>query len=100
ATSPSISTVAEQAASAPSSTRTRIVRDGRSGECALRAFPRPGSQQFARLGEVETRRAREQAGLVAITEIDQEIRFPAAAGEKGLVHHCLVEPRHRPAIEA
>ena len=40
------------------------------------------------------------AGRIAITEVAQEIRFDAGAGEERRIDAGVVEAGHRPAIEA
>ena len=60
----------------------------------------PHLKQHTRFVEIETRRAREQAGGIAMPQIAQKIRSPAVVGEEQLVNHGVVETRHRAGVQA
>jgi hypothetical protein len=76
---------------AMSSAWVRLLRGGRGGR---RSFDPAG------LGERQPRRAREDAGRVALAQVDQEVGAPAGAGEERRVHLGVVEAGHRPAVQA
>src|SRR3546814_1771117 len=50
--------------------------------------------------EAQPRRTREDAGRVALAEVDEEVGLDGRALEEGLVDLRVVEARHRPGVEA
>src|SRR3546814_12792366 len=50
--------------------------------------------------EAPPRRTREDAGRVALAEVDEEVGLDGRALEEGLVALRVVEARHRPGVEA
>src|SRR3546814_17725717 len=50
--------------------------------------------------EAQPRRTREDAGRVALAEVDAEVGLDGRALEEGLVDLRVVEARHRPGVEA
>src|SRR3546814_7084713 len=50
--------------------------------------------------EAQPWRTREDAGRVALAEVDEEVGLDGRALEEGLVDLRVVEARHRPGVEA
>src|SRR3546814_3235924 len=50
--------------------------------------------------EAQPRRTREDAGRVALAEVDEEVGLDGRALEEGLVDLLVVEARHRSGVEA
>src|SRR3546814_17805327 len=50
--------------------------------------------------EAQPRRTREDAGRVALAEVDEEVGLDGRALEEGLVDLRVLEARHRPGVEA
>src|SRR5512134_2927685 len=50
--------------------------------------------------EGQARIARVEPGGVAVAEIAEEVGANGRAGKEGLVDHLVIEPGHRPAVEA
>src|SRR5690625_4332564 len=54
----------------------------------------------AGLIERQARRAVENAGRIALAEVDEEVGTDGSPGEEGGIHLGRVEPGHRPGVQA
>src|SRR3546814_13346233 len=66
------------------------------GGCGKASRPREGSLDAAGFVEAKPRRAREDAGAVAVAAVDQEVGADPGAGEERRVGPGVVAAGHRP----
>src|SRR5690554_109211 len=65
-----------------------------------RGDPGLGSLDAAGFVERQARRTVEDAGRIALAQVDEEIGTDRSAGEEGLVHERGVEAGHRSGVQA